>query len=477
MSDLGNFVFGKAPPQALDIEEAVLGACLVDKSGFGIANRIIYVSEIFYKKANQNIFEAMSQLLQKSMAIDMLTVMEQMKKSRTLKASGGAVYLAGLTNKIGSAANVEAHCRILLQKYIGRKLIEVSSKAIDRAYKEADDPLELLDKIHKTIYTIQGSMSSKAMRHTSEIIPAMTKKFVELRLREDGIVGVPSGLKSLDRVTGGWQSPDFIVLCARPGMGKTAFAMTMVRHMIMTYKLKVGFFSLEMSAEQLLDRIIASQINVSSRRFRDPKKLNVAQADAYINAANSLVDHNLFIDDTAAIRISEASSKARELKETHDIDLIVIDYLQLMRGHGKSKGNREQEVGEISRGLKAIAKELNIPVIALAQLSRATETRGGAKRPMLSDLRESGSIEQDADVVAGIYRPEYYGIKEDSQGRPLNGLTEIIFLKHRNGPLATVQLQFKSHLTNFLDVNDQPHLSDEEDDTEEEQDSNEDLPF
>ena len=482
-TSLENYVFGKTAPQAPQLEEVVLGACMLDKSAFRIVYRILKEKECFYVRKHQWIYEAMANLYGKSQPIDLLTVMEELNRMNKLNQAGGPAFLSELTNRVASAANIEHHSRIVLQKYIGRKIIEVCSLAIKQAYEEQEDPLELLDAVHQTIYSIQNSMSTRSIRAMRDIIPDMTKRFVELRLREDGLVGVPSGLKSIDRITGGWQNTDLIIICARPGMGKTAFAMTMIRHMIIDMKLKVGVFSLEMSDTQLIDRLISGITQISSRKFRDPKKLTEAEADQYLNTANDLVNYNLFIDDTPGIRISECRGKARTLKEEEGIDIIVIDYLQLMRGQ-KGQKNREQAIGEISRGLKGLAKELNVPVIALAQLSRETEKRGGARRPQLSDLRESGSIEQDADVVAGLYRPEYYGITEDKNGQPLNGLSELIFLKHRNGPTVTILMKFVPVLTRFFDVNDQPALADEqytpyEEITDKEDDNHpdEDLPF
>lgn len=476
------YMFGKTQPQAVQLEESILGACMLDKKAFAIVSRILTSKYCFYVNAHQHIYEAMDRLNTRDAPIDLLTVMDELKKTKKLDKVQGPAFLSELTNRVASAANIEYHSRIVLQKHISRQVIDVCTRAIQKAYRDTDDPLEMLETINAVIYGLQNEISLRSVQNLAEIIPAMKKRFVELRLRQEGMVGVSSGLNSIDRITGGWQNTDLIIICARPGMGKTAFAMTMVRHMIISQKKKVAFFSLEMSSSQLINRLISGITGISSRRFNDPKKLTEGEADQYLNTADDLIKYNLFIDDTPGIRIEELKGKARELKDEEDINLIIVDYLQLMQGH-KDTRNREQVIGEVSRGLKGIAKELDIPVIALAQLSREPERRGGSRKPQLSDLRESGSIEQDADVVCGLYRPEYYGVEKDETGQPLNGYTELIFLKHRNGPTTTVLMKFVPAVTSFLDVKDEPKLEDEqytpyhEVEKDDDEKSNEELPF
>ena len=452
--------YSRVQPQARDLEEAVLGACMIDKKAFGVVSRILTSKECFYVDAHGYIYEAMDKLNIQGQPIDLLTVADELNKAKKLNKAGGAAFLSGLTNRVASAANVEYHSRIILQKHISRKIIHICARTITRAYEETTDPLKMLDGINEVVFSLQNEIAVRAIHNLVDIIPAMKKRFIDLRLRSEGMVGVSSGLKSIDRVTGGWQNTDLIIICARPGMGKTAFAMSMVRHMIVESKKKVAFFSLEMSDTQLVDRLISGITGISSRRIRDPKSLSEGEADLYLNTADSLVKYNLFIDDTPGIRITELKGKARELMEEEGIDIIFVDYLQLMRGTRGTK-NREQVIGEISRGLKGLAKELDIPVIALAQLSRETERRGGNRKPQLADLRESGSIEQDADFVGGLYRPEYYGIDKDANGQPLNGYSELIIMKHRNGPTTTVLMKYVPTLTTFLDVDDRPALQDE----------------
>ena len=467
----------RVSPQATELEEAVLGACMLDKDAFSILTQVITAGDAWYLEKHRHIFKAMMKLHTDREPIDLLTVMEQLKRTKKLDSIGGPAYLSELTNRVASAANLEFHARIIQQKYIGRKLIDICMDVMKQAYSETDDPLELLDQLHKTIYTISKDMASNRVEKLADFLPQMKGDFTTLRLRNEGLVGVPSGLASLDRITGGWQNTDLIVIAARPGMGKTAFVLSQARFMCQMFNKKVLFFSLEMSKVQLANRIISQETGISSRRFRDPKELSPLDAEKYLNTCDGIMEYNLFIDETPGIGIFELRNKARKLKEKEGIDIIMVDYLQLMSGpKGKGK-NREQEISEISRNLKGLAKELNVPIIALSQLSRAVEQRGGTKRPQLSDLRESGAIEQDSDVVAFIYRPEYYDIMADDSGHSTKGLAEVIIQKHRNGPLTKVRLKFTDYTTQFDDLNDMPQFAEEIQDEEHDKPAIDDAPF
>ncbi|HLW42824.1 MAG TPA: replicative DNA helicase [Flavobacterium sp.] len=450
---------GKLPPQAVDLEEAVLGAMMIDKKGVDEAIDILK-PEAFYKDAHRFIFEAIETLFQATQPIDILTVSTQLRKNGKLEIVGGDFYLISLTQKIASSAHIEFHSRVILQKYIQRSLIKISSEIIEDAYDESSDIFELLDQAESKLYDVtQGNI--KKSTETAESLVAQAKKRIEDIGKREGLSGTPTGFHKLDALTSGWQPSDLIIIAARPGMGKTAFVLSMARNIAIDSNKGVAFFSLEMSSVQLITRLISSETGLSSEKLRTGKleqheweQLNVKVKD--------LEKAPLFIDDTPSLSIFDLRAKARRLKSQYDIQLLVIDYLQLMTAGGNSKGigNREQEISTISRNLKGLAKELDIPVIALSQLSRAVETRGSSKRPLLSDLRESGAIEQDADIVSFIYRPEYYKITEwdDEERSPTDGQAEFIVAKHRNGGLDEIRLKFIEHLGKFenLDTFDSP---------------------
>ncbi len=440
---------GKLPPQALDLEEVVLGAMMIDKKGVDEVIDILH-PDVFYKESHQHIFEAIFKLFENSEPVDLLTVSAQLKKEGNLEVVGGEFYLIQLTQKVSSSAHIEFHARIILQKYIQRSLIKISNEIIEESYDEATDVFDLLDNAESKLYEVtQGNI--KRSSETAQNLVIQAKKRIEEIANKEGLSGVPSGFTQLDKLTSGWQPSDLIIVAARPGMGKTALTLSMARNMAVEHNIPVAFFSCEMSSVQLITRLISSETGLSSEKLRtgnleqhEWEQLNVKVKD--------LEKAPLFIDDTPSLSIFDLRAKARRLKSQHDIQLIVIDYLQLMTAGGSQKGgNREQEISTISRNLKALAKELNIPVIALSQLSRAVETRGGSKRPLLSDLRESGAIEQDADIVSFIYRPEYYKIDEwdDEERSPTAGQGEFIVAKHRNGGLDEIRLKFVGHLGRF----------------------------
>ena len=368
---------------------------------------------------------------------------------------GGDFYLISLTQKVSSSAHIEFHARIILQKFIQRSLIKISNEIIEEAYDETKDVFDLLDNAEAKLYEVtQGNV--KKSTETAQSLVIQAKKKIEEISNKEGLSGIPTGFTKLDRLTSGWQPSDLIIVAARPGMGKTALTLTMARNIAVDQNIPVAFFSLEMSSVQLITRLISSETGLSSEKLRTGK-LEKHEWEQLNVKVKSLEKAPLFIDDTPSLSIFDLRAKARRLASQYGIKMIMIDYLQLMTAGGSQKGgNREQEISMISRNLKALAKELNVPVIALSQLSRAVETRGGSKRPLLSDLRESGAIEQDADIVAFIYRPEYYKIEEwdDEDRSPTEGQGEFIVAKHRNGGLDNIRLKFIGHLGKFDNLED-----------------------
>ncbi len=454
-STIINLERGKIPPQAVDLEEVVLGAMMIDKKGVDEVIDILH-PDVFYKDAHKFIYEAIFKLFETSEPVDLLTVSSQLKKDGKLEAIGGDFYLIKLTQKVASSAHIEFHARIILQKYIQRSLIRISNEIIEDAYDEGTDVFDLLDAAESKLYDVtQGNLKRSA--ETAQNLVIQAKKRIEEIANKEGLSGIPSGFDKVDKLTSGWQPSDLIIIAARPGMGKTALTLSMARNMAVNNNVPVAFFSCEMSSVQLITRLISSETGLSSEKLRTGKleKHEWEQLNVKVKA---LEKAPLFIDDTPSLSIFDLRAKARRLASQHGIKLIVIDYLQLMTAGGTQKGigNREQEISTISRNLKALAKELNVPVIALSQLSRAVETRGGSKRPILSDLRESGAIEQDADIVSFIYRPEYYKIDEwdDEERTPTAGQAEFIVAKHRNGGLDSIRLKFIGQLGKFDNLDD-----------------------
>lgn len=436
---------GKLPPQAVDLEEAVLGAMMLENTP---VNDVIDIlkPESFYKDAHQRIYNSIVTLFHKSEPIDILTVTAQLRNNGELDLVGGPYYISQLTNRVASTANAEYHARIIAQKYIARELIRISSETIKNAYDDTMDVFELLDKAEGDLFQVAEGNIRKQHDSMTSLIQQAIEQVDASRNKADGLSGVPTGFTELDRVTSGWQPSDMVVLAARPGMGKTAFVLSMTRNTAVDFKQGVAVFSLEMSSLQLVNRLISSETGISGEKLR---KGNLADHEyqQLHSQIGKLAEAPIYIDDTPGLSVFELRAKCRRLKAQHDIQLVVIDYLQLMTAAGA--GSREQEISTISRSIKSIAKELNVPIIALSQLSRSVETRGGDKRPMLSDLRESGAIEQDADIVTFIYRPEYYGITEDEEGNSVTGTGEIIIAKHRNGSLENVRLRFIANQAKF----------------------------
>ena len=439
------------PPQAVELEEAVLGALMLENESITTVQEYL-VEASFYTEEHRLIYRAIDELSQARKPVDVYTVTERLKSKRELTKVGGVRYLAGLTQRVAAAANVEFHARIIAQKYVQRELIRAAVEIQRRAYDSAADVTELIGYAESEILKITEGHVKKSVRSASDILGKTIRMIEEAAKNDSKYSGVCSGFDSLDQVTLGWQPSDLIIVAARPSMGKTAFVLSMARNMAVSYDAPVAFFSLEMSAEQLMTRLIVAETGLDSKLVRSGK-LSPDQWKLLETSVKPLGMAPLYIDDTPALSIFEFRSKVRRLYSSAGIKVVVIDYLQLMTGGVQDRnGNREQEVSFISRTLKAIAKELNVPIIALSQLNRSAEARGGTKRPQLSDLRESGAIEQDADIVAFIHRPEYYGFTSTEDGQSTAGLAEIILAKHRNGEVRTVPLRFIKDQAQFVDM-------------------------
>jgi len=444
------FEHGKVPPQAVDLEEAVLGAMMLENDKLAEVIEILK-PEVFYKEQHQKIYGAIVRLYGNQQPVDILTVTEDLRQVGELEIVGGAYYITNLTNRVASAANIEYHSRIILQKFIQRELIRISSDIIKDAYEDSSDVFDLLDKAETGLFSISESSIGKTYMDMQSIIKQAIAEINAAKDHEGSLRGVGSGFTELDRITAGWQKSDLIIIASRPGMGKTAFALTMARNAAVDFKKPVAVFSLEMSAVSLVTRLISSETEIPQEKLRKGT-MEEYEWNQLNSKIGNLLEAPIYLDDTAGLSIFDLRAKSRRLKARHDIQLIVVDYLQLMQGSHESKGNREQEISSISRGLKILAKELDVPVIALSQLSRAPEKRSAAAKPILSDLRESGSIEQDADMVMFIYRPEYYKIDVDEHGDSTAGIAEVSIAKNRNGPLKDIPLRFISKYAKFADT-------------------------
>jgi replicative DNA helicase len=455
--DLGSMVFGKIPPQAKELEEAILGAIMLEKSAFDTVIEILK-PECFYVDAHQKIFKAMQGLAIKSLPIDMLTVVEELKLREELELVGGPYYVTKLTNSVVSSANIDAHSRIVLQKFIQRELIRISGEIIGDAYEDSTDVFDLLDNAEGKLFEITNNHLRKNFDDIDSVLVKTFNRIEDMRNRKDEITGVPTGFPTLDKITYGWQPTDLIILAARPSVGKTAFALNLARTAAIRPKgddrppTAVAFFSLEMSSSQLVQRILSAESEIWLEKIARGKLEEHEMKQLYKNGFDRLSKAPIFIDDSAALNIFELRAKCRRLKNKHNVGLIIIDYLQLMSGSADRNSNREQEISKISRDLKSLAKELQVPIIALSQLSREVEKRKeGNKMPQLSDLRESGAIEQDADLVMFLYRPEYYEVTTDEFGESNKGETHVKIAKHRNGSLETIKLKALLHIQKFVE--------------------------
>ncbi|MDP9958459.1 replicative DNA helicase [Chryseobacterium lathyri] len=446
---------GKMPPNAVDFERLVIGTFLIDKKGLDHSIDLL-TPEVFYDPRHQVIFAAILKLYEGNHPVDLMTIIQELKKEDKLSQAGGDHYIIDLTMGVSSSAHIEYHVRVILEKYILRSLINVSANVIDSSYKESTDVFELLDKAEQSFFEITNGTIKKGFDTANSLVKQAIDTIKSLKDKE-GLSGVPSGFRDIDKETGGWQNSDLIIIAARPAMGKTAFLLSMARNIAVGHKIPMVLFSLEMASVQLITRMIASETKISSEKLRKGT-LDDEEWQRLFSNVSELENAPLFIDETPSLSIFDFRAKCRRLVMQHGVRLIMVDYLQLMTagGGGKGVGNREQEISMISRSLKAIAKELNVPVIALSQLSRSVEARPG-KRPQLSDLRESGAIEQDADIVSFIFRPEYYKIAvwdndEEGQETPTENQAELIIAKHRNGATADVRLSFLKHFAKFGDI-------------------------
>lgn len=447
---------GKMPPNAIDFEKLVIGTFLIDKKGLDYSIDLLQ-PEVFYDPRHQTIFSAILKLYENNHPVDLMTVIQELKKEDKLSLAGGDHYIIELTLGVSSSAHIEYHVRVILEKYILRSLINVSANVIDNSYKESTDVFELLDKAEQSFFEITNGTIKKGFDTANSLVKQAIDTIKSLKDKE-GLSGIPSGFRDLDKETGGWQNSDLIIIAARPAMGKTAFLLSMARNIAVEHKIPLALFSLEMASVQLITRMIASETGISSEKLRKGQ-MDEEEWSRLFNNVSELENAPLYIDETPSLSVFDFRAKCRRLVMQHGVKIIMVDYLQLMTANsstGKGAGNREQEIAMISRSLKAIAKELNVPVIALSQLSRSVENRPG-KRPQLSDLRESGAIEQDADIVSFIFRPEYYKITtwdndEPGQETSTENQAELIIAKHRNGATADVRMSFFKNIAKFADL-------------------------
>ncbi len=448
---------GKLPPQALDMEESVLGALMLDKEAFSMVSDLLRVDS-FYSDKHQRIFEALVSLSVKDQPIDLLSVTDRLRSLGTLEEAGGAAYLSELTRRVASTAHLRYHAQVVAQKATARELIRMAAEVEEKGYDDTQDVDELLEEAEGKIFAISQRNQKRDVVKIDSVLSAAFSRMHKAAENKGNISGIPSGFTLLDKITSGWQKSDLIIIAARPAMGKTAFVLSMAKNIAVNYHVPVAMFSLEMSNVQLANRLIMNVCEIPGEKIKNG---NLTQAEwaQLDNKVGELSNAPLYLDDTPAMSILEFRSKARKLVREKHVQIIIIDYLQLMNANGVNFGSREQEVSIISRNLKALAKELDIPIIALSQLNRSVEQRGGTgiagKKPQLSDLRESGAIEQDADIVCFIHRPEYYGItNDDKTSRSLIGLGQIIVAKHRNGATDDIWLRFRAQYAKFQNEDD-----------------------
>lgn len=452
---------GRIPPRDLELEEAVLGALMLEKDAYTAVCDLLK-PDCFYEPANRLVYEAVQHLGAAQKPIDMLTVTEQLRLDGTLADVGGPVFVSELTSRVLSGANVEYHARIVAQKYLARELISFAGEIEKKAYDESNDVDDLLQEAEGRLFEITQRNVKKDVTQIDPVIAQAISQIQASANRASGLSGLESGFHELDKLTSGWQSSDLIIIAARPAMGKTAFVLSMAKNMSVNYNIPVAIFSLEMSNLQLVNRLISNVCELSGEKIKSGQ-LSSMEWDQLMARVKSLLGAKLFIDDTPSLSIFELRTKARRLVREHQVRFIIIDYLQLMNASGMRFGSREQEVSMISRSLKQLAKELNIPIVALSQLNRSVESRGDSKegkRPQLSDLRESGAIEQDADIVCFIHRPEYYlRSSTDAEGNDIQGLAEFIVAKHRSGRVDDVKMRFRKEFARFENWEKTPEMT------------------
>lgn len=441
---------GKLPPQAPELEDSVLGALMLEKEAYGSVADLLR-PEVFYKDQNRLVYEAIRALAAKDEPIDVLSVGEKLRQQGTLEKAGGAVYLAELTRRVASTAHLRYHAQIIAQKATARDLIAMAAQIEEKAFDETQDIEELMSDAEAGIFEITQRSQKRDVMQIDPVIEEAFRRMEKAAKNTGSISGIPSGFNALDKITSGWQAPDLIIIAARPAMGKTAFVLSMAKHIAIDREIPTAIFSLEMSNVQLVNRLLMNVCEIEGDKIKTGK-MSKEDARRLNTKVNIMKGKPLYMDETPSLSIFELRSKARKLVHEHGVRIIIIDYLQLMNAQGSSFGSREQEVSIISRGLKGLAKELEIPIIALSQLNRGVESRTGieGKTPQLSDLRESGAIEQDADMVCFIHRPEYYRIFNDEKtGKDLRGLAQIIVAKHRNGATDSIWLRFRNKYAKF----------------------------
>ena len=439
---------GRMQPRDKDLEEAVLGALMLEKDAYTVVCDILK-PESFYEPENQLIYEAIQQLGASQQPIDMLTVTEKLRQNNSLEKVGGAVFISDLTSRVASGAHVEYHARIVAQKYLARELISFASQIESKAFDESNDVDDLLQEAEGKLFEISQRNVKKDVTQIDPVIGQAIEQIQAAANRTSGLSGLESGYHDLDKLTSGWQNSDLIIIAARPAMGKTAFVLSMAKNMAVNYNIPVAIFSLEMSNLQLVNRLICNTCEIESEKIKSGR-LTQIEWDQLMSRVKHLYSAPLYIDDTPSLSVFELRTKARRLVREHNVKFLIIDYLQLMNASGMKYGSREQEVSLISRSLKQLAKDLNIPIVALSQLNRSVESRADGKRPQLSDLRESGAIEQDADMVCFIHRPEYYSrSSQDAEGNDIRGLAEFIVAKHRSGSVDDVKMRFQGRYARF----------------------------
>jgi len=446
--------YGHLQPQAPELEEVVLGALMIESDAYSLVSDILK-PESFYEHRHQLIYRAITTLALQQKPVDILTVTEQLRSTGDLEEAGGPFYITQLSGKVASSAHIEYHARIIAQKHLARELITYTSTIQTKAFDETQDVDDLMQEAEGKLFEISQQNMKKDYTQIDPVIQDAYEMLQKAAARTDGLSGLESGFRGLDKMTSGWQNSDLIIIAARPAMGKTAFVLSMAKNIAVTNRVPVAMFSLEMSNVQLVNRLIVNVCEIPGEKIKSGQlaPYEWGQLDYRLK---DLMGAPLYVDDTPSLSVFELRTKARRLVREHGVKIIIIDYLQLMNASGMSYGSRQEEVSTISRSLKGLAKELNIPIIALSQLNRGVEQRDGneGKRPQLSDLRESGAIEQDADMVCFIHRPEYYKIYQDDKGRDLRGMAEIIIAKHRNGAVGDVLLRFRGEFARFQNPDD-----------------------
>ena len=446
---IDNTSYAHLQPQALEVERAVLGALMNDRDAYAVVCEILS-PESFYEQRNQLIYSAIRDLSLAEKPVDVLTVTDELERQGCLDKVGGAIYIADLSNKVASSANIEYHARIIAHKFLARQLISFASEIETKAFDGSMDIDDLMQEAEGSLFELSRRNMKKDYTQIDPVISNAVEVIQKAAANKDGLTGVPTGYHKLDNITSGWQASDLVIIAGRPAMGNTSFALSMAKNIAADYKVPMAFFSLEMSNVQLVNRLISNCCEIQGSKILNGQ-LKPDEWERLDKRLNNLIGSPLYVDDTPGLSVFELRTKARRLVRDHGVKIIMIDYLQLMNANGMRFSSRQEEVSTISRSLKQIAKELDIPILALSQLNRGVESREGleGKRPQLSDLRESGAIEQDADMVLFVHRPEYYHIYQDENGRDLHGMAQIIIAKHRKGATGDVLLNFRGEFTRF----------------------------